>query len=106
MGFMAGGIAFILIGVFMAVTGGRGMIKQDKLRRAEEEKKAEPAQEAEQEAAPEAPQPAEAAPEVQAEPAPEEEPEPVPAEQPKPQMPRGRFSDIPMDQVSKDDTSV
>ena len=72
----------------------------------EEEKKAEPAQEAEQEAAPEAPQPAEAAPEVQAEPAPEEEPEPVPAEQPKPQMPRGRFSDIPMDQVSKDDTSV
>ena len=40
MGFMAGGIAFILIGVFMAVTGGRGMIKQDKLRRAEEEKKA------------------------------------------------------------------
>ena len=74
----------------------------------EEEKKAEPAQEAEQEAAPEAPQPAEAAPEVQAEPAPEEEPEAKaePAEQPKPQMPRGRFSDIPMDQVSKDDTSV
>ena len=80
----------------------------------EEEKKAEPAQEAEQEAAPEAPQPAEEAPEVkaEAEAAPEETPEakaesePVPAEQPKPQMPRGRFSDIPMDQVSKDDTSV
>ena len=49
---------------------------------------------------------------AEAEAAPEEtpeakaEPEPVPAEQPKPQMPRGRFSDIPMDQVSKDDTSV
>ena len=64
---------------------------------------AEAAPETKQEAAPEAvSEPEKQEPVAESKPA--EDAEPAPEK--KPAMPRGRFSDIPMDQVSKDDTSV
>ena len=42
-GFFAAGAAFILIGVFLAFVGGRGMIREDNLRKQQEREEAEKA---------------------------------------------------------------